>query len=121
MDTTEIYRRAIVLPLDNNALKDIEEDKINSDTNVLLIDLQEEDFFSMVWATGIFTGINQRYNIIIDDYEEECLEQTIGLSEFIKDFSHRIKDTSDINKFFQEFQNLAIEAEKRKSPIYFIF
>lgn len=121
MNTTETYRRAIVLPLNCESLRDIQEDNISSSTNVLIIDLQEKELFYKIWATGIFETINKQYGIIIDDYEEECLQQVNGLSDFIENFSNRKNFPGDIKEFFQDFHNIALEAEKIRYPLYFVF
>lgn len=122
MQCSELFRRGIVLPLDENAINQLNNDAVKEDINVRVIDFDGDEDFFKVWETGVFSVINSRYSRMIDDYENEKLDcNLIDIETELLSFVVKYADDSDLKLFFDDFLNIYNEAKKNRMPLYFIF
>jgi len=74
MQNSELFRRGVVLPFNEEAEELLKINEVEETTSVRYLEIEDEEGFENLWAVGIFQKINERVNGMIDDYEEHFLE-----------------------------------------------
>lgn len=122
MQPSELYRRAIVVPLDQKTEECLRAYDVTEDANVHLVKIPDDELFILLWQLGLFEEINRRCGSLIDDYEEEMVNATE---------IHKVLDAIDViasaalpdtrvRGFLRELQTLAHEALRLSRPMLFV-
>jgi hypothetical protein len=69
MQNSALFRRGVVLPLNEEAEEGLRYNDVNESTQAEYLEISR-DLFSNLWEIGLFDEINRRCGSLIDDYEE---------------------------------------------------
>jgi hypothetical protein len=120
MQNSELYRRGIVLPLDQGAEECLRTGDVTESTPVRCLTI-DEAFFMDLCAWGLFRRISHHIDVLIDDYEEEFVE-----AELLDEVQAAIQETraqrnaGDIEPFLDDLSALVTEAQSLGRPILFV-
>ena len=122
MQNSEIYRRGFVVPLSEEAEQALMTNDVAHDTAVEFYELPDQETFEELYSIGFFNTINSNFDILLDDYEEDMVEETqVGilkeLVEKFKDFPGISLQASNVVDGLVKLCNVAL---KHKRPIFFI-
>ena len=122
MQTSELYRRGVVLPLDNDAELQLRTCDCEPNANVDCVSLDDDELFEALWLTGVFPEINQQCDALIGDYEACFVEadQMSRVIDIIECFWLESED-EEYAQFLHEFHALARKALERRRPLLFEF
>ncbi len=81
MQIPELFRRAIIVPLDDNSQRQLEQDDVSDRTQVESIEMDDSSLLDTLWSTGFFGSVNERANSLIADYKTECLNALVLLQD----------------------------------------
>ncbi len=118
---SRVFRRGIVSPLTEDSAFQLERWFIDSSVWVDFLLLEDDSLFYSIFEHGIFDSINRRCKVIIDDYEEECLE-----TEMLAEAIAALQETRPnikydmVNAFVGDLIDLLQSAKNRNQPVYFI-
>ena len=76
MQNSELYRRGIVLALDEAAEDCLRSNDVNETTCVRLVEIPSDELFLDLWKLDLFDEINRRCQTTIGDYEQEIVENS---------------------------------------------
>jgi hypothetical protein len=121
MQNSVLFRRSVVLPLDENAEQSLRANDVNTATAVQHLRIIGDAFFESLWKTGIFQEINRRCGSLIDDYEEEFVElaNIPRLAVAVEAVAQAISQP-ELKAFFGALRKLAIAALALKRPLRFV-
>jgi len=121
MQNSALFRRGIVLPLNDRAEEALRSNDVEKNTIVQHLPIPDDAFFEKLWKIGIFHEINQRCGSLIDDYEEEFIEVTRipSLTEAIEKVSGETTQ-ADLKAFLTELHKLTTTASAIKRPVLFL-
>ena len=123
MQVSSLYRRGIVLPLNDEAEESLRYDDIDETTRVRHVGIAGQSFFETLWELGLFQGINARAGSLIDDYEEEFVgsDSLVSILESINEVRwKRRAATDDIETFLNDLSALVIDAKNLNRPLLFV-
>lgn len=123
MQNAELYRRGVVLPLDDDAERRIRSNEVNETTNVRHLRIVDDSEFDALWKIGIFHEINARCSTLLDDYEDELID-TVSVDGVIHAVDAVFRVASDgypeAFEFLAGLRALASEASRLSRPLLFI-
>lgn len=119
MQASMLYRRGVVLPLDDDAERALSENDVDSTTNVMFVKIPTEGLFTMLWHLRIFEQINERCGLMIDDYEEEWVpaqaaKDVLAIANSIS------SSTPEIKQFLEQLRVAATTADETSRPLLFV-
>ena len=122
MQNSELFRRGVVLPLNEEAEELLKINEVEETTSVRYLDIEDEKGFENLWAVGIFQKINERVNGMIDDYEEHFVEASkmSGVMAAIDDVRGANKLSNDVESFMGSLVSMASEASSIERPLLFV-
>jgi hypothetical protein len=122
MQPSELFRRGIVVPLDEEAEKGLREYQVQDDINVHLLKIPDQELFESLWRIGLFRAINQRCGTLVDDYEEELVEpgSLPGILVAIDAVSDRGVTDATVLEFLAKLRALVREAVAMSRPVLFV-
>lgn len=122
MQNPEIYRRGIVIPLDDATEQALRTNKVCESTNVRLLKIADNSEFEAIWELGLFREINARCSTLVDDFEDEVVEpEFIGeVIAAIDSLEPESKQNSKTEKLLEDLRNLAIQARRSDRPLFFV-
>lgn len=123
MQNAELYRRGIVLPLDQDAEDCLRANDVNETTNVELLEISGSEVFDTLWHLGLFREINNKCRTLLDDYEEdmvECdaLQHVVETVDFVA--QGPLIQQPDTSAFLGDLRDLASRAIILHRPILFV-
>jgi hypothetical protein len=123
MQNSELFRRGVVLPLDDHAEWCLRANKSYQDMHVDYLPIIDDPMFECLWSCGILQEINRLCGTLIDEYEEEFVEVQDILS-LIGVFQSKVECVSsthaDIAPFLSELGKLAQKAAGIGRPLLFV-
>ena len=124
MQRSELFRRGIVVPLDQWAEDCLRAGNVTEHLNVRFLHLPDDEvIFLVLWKLGLFMEINARCNSLIDDYEEDLIEPSL-LHEVHAAVAAARKlpaaQERSIANFLYETDKLVGEAILRSRPMVFV-
>lgn len=121
MFTSELYRRSIVLPLSEGALKRIRDDDVIQGLDVERIKLDDDDLFYRIWDAGVFRRFNQICGALVDEYEQEEVGRNLNKAgKVIRSEFASLDLDSDVVDFINSLSALCERAHKLKLPLVFV-
>ena len=122
MQNSELFRRGVVLPLNEEAEELLKINEVEETTSVRYLEIEDEKGFENLWAVGIFQKINERVNGMIDDYEEHFVEASkmSGVMAAIDDVRGANKLSNDVESFMGSLVSMASEASSIERPLLFV-
>lgn len=123
MQVTKLYRRGVVLPLDDDAEEGLRANDIERYTNVRVLEIADQVQFDDLWRLGLFHEINAQCGTIIDDYEEEIVDATQVKNVIVAIDRVRRKALAkdpEIASFLEQLRDLAGQAWLSSSPLLFM-
>ena len=122
MQNSELFRRGVVLPLNEEAEELLKINEVEETTSVRYLEIEDEKGFENLWAVGIFQKINERVNGMIDDYEEHFVEASkmSGVMAAIDDVRGANKLSNDVESFMGSLVSMALEASSIERPLLFV-
>lgn len=73
-----------------------------------------------IFATGFFDYLNEKYDLLISDYEEEEIVSTEILETILKDDLKKFK-TLQYSDFWNGLEKCLVNAIKKETGIFFFF
>ena len=123
MQNTELYRRGVVLPLDNDAEEALRSNEVDEATNVRLLEIADEVQFEALWRLGLFKEINARCATMIDDYEQEIVEAA-SVERILAAIDAVARDAvikhPEMAEFLEDLRDLARQAALSSRPLLFV-
>ena len=122
MQLSQLFRRGIVIPLDQDAEDCLRAGNVEETTNVRFLPLDVDTFFTM-WRYGLFDEINSRCKAMIDDYEDDLIEPTLlkeasaGIAAIAKLPEARRPENAI---FLADIAALVDEARETSRPVVFV-
>lgn len=123
MQNSYVYRRGVVLPLDDDAERALRASDVDDAVRARYLKIDDSGGFERLWDAGLFEEINARYGVLTGDYEEEFLEPgSMGrLLEAIDTMAAAAPATHpDVAGFLDKLRRLAQEAATLKRPLLFV-
>ena len=122
MQLAERFRRGIVVPLDVTACGQLLQGKVDENTSVQSINLDNDDTFYELWEWGFFKAINQACETHIGEYEDNCLpgHNLAAFQAVIQAFLEKSECSVARREVLLECSNLSETALKLKAPVFFI-
>ena len=123
MQTSEIFRRGVVLPLTDDAESHLRANDVSEGMSVRYLEIADQILFEALWASGVFQRINERAGILIDDYEEEFVEK-----DALPEIRHAVDEVrssavplnSRVQGFLETLSGLVAEAQRMERPMLFV-
>ncbi|MFO0890589.1 MAG: hypothetical protein U0790_15775 [Isosphaeraceae bacterium] len=123
MQNSELYRRGIVLPLDEDAEQAMRSNDVSETTSVRNLSIADTGAFEALWELGLFREINARCATLLDDYEEEMVEAASadGIIAAV-DAVARAAAAEDpgMARFLDGLRDLARQASRSSRPLLFV-
>jgi hypothetical protein len=123
MQNAELYRRGIVLPLDEDAEECLRANDVDTTTNVRVLAIPSEEMVDSLWRLGLFREINSRCATLLDDYEEEVVEaSSVGAILGAVDSVARHVDAREpeMLEFLEGIRDLVRKACALSRPLLFV-
>lgn len=123
MQNSELFRRAIVVPLDNAAAKALTQGEVDSKTRVHVVSFASDEEFEKVLETGIFDTINEIADSLIGDYEEDAIDPSMlpEVARAVELQLQRKNPTRTQRRLLFEFLEATHRAQRANQPMFFIF
>ena len=120
MQISQLYRRGVVRPLDDEAARQLATFTIDDSIRTEWLPILSDSQFAEIWNTGILQLIGETCSIVVRDYEEvELLSSQIGSALHVI-CSDREKNGSSLS-FFQKLEALLAAASETEKSVFFIF
>ena len=122
MQNSELYRRGVVVPLDEKAEQSLRVNDVDESANVRYLSVDDR-MFEMLREVGLFQEINSRCDSLLDDYEEEWIEATrvTEILVAIDSIADKAAQQPMIVAFLEEIRLLVKEAATLSRPVLFVF
>jgi hypothetical protein len=123
MQNSELFRRGVVLPLDDRAEDGLRFNDVDPSMQVQHLPIISEVLFEALWRIGLFHQINNRCATLIDDYEEAVVEPhgTSSLASLVSAVGIPTEGVPpDVNSFLDDLHDLANRASSLKRPLFFV-
>jgi len=121
MQVSAIFRRGVILPLDEEAEGRLKANDVEETISVRYLEI-EDRIFEVLWYTGVFQRINARTNALIDDYEE-CFVEADLMPEVLKAIAETLTKrtfSSSVMNFLTSLSSIATEAASSGRPLFFV-
>jgi hypothetical protein len=122
MQNSSLFRRGIVVPLDEDAEESLRCGNVTKEIKVRYLRIPDI-LFDVLVIHGFFKEINRRCKSLLDDYEDEIVESSSAgeiLTAIGSMAANGISPQSDLNKFLNNARNLVKEARDLSRPILFV-
>lgn len=123
MQNAELYRRGIVLPLDEAAEEALCSNHVSETTNVRLLKIPDAEWFEALWRLGLFREINARCATLLDDHEEEMMDAASadGVIAAVDVVARdAIAEHSEMVEFLDDLREMARQALRSSRPLLFV-
>ena len=118
---TELFRRGIVVPQTQDALRELRSDDIKDQSRFKVIEFPDDEQFYRIWNAGVFQEINRTCGTMIDDYESEEVINDLDTLTAVLEASISKRSFLDQDKrLLQQIRDLAVEANTLKTSLFFI-
>ena len=120
MQISELYRRGVVRPLDDDASRQQATVKFEDSLRTEWLPILSDSQFAEIWKTGILQQINEACNVSISDYEDVELHSShveMAMQVMKKNWAK----AGSARPFFQMLLALLAAAKENKSNVYFVF
>jgi hypothetical protein len=123
MQNSELFRRGVVLPLNQEAEELLKVNDVEETTPVRYLEIEDQEEFEAIWNTGIFERINKGTSGLIDDYEEHFVD--VGLMPAVLEAIGEVRGSDSVNKdsvdrFLTTLSSMATEATSLGRPLLFV-
>lgn len=122
MQNSELFRRGVVLPLDDVAQRALETNDVDKSTRVNYLEIEDQARFDRLWSTKLFSRINEEAGSLIDDYEEAWVppEKLNVVEVLVRRVQNEAAINSDDRQFLIRLLDLCSEAERLGRPVLFV-
>ena len=116
LQPSQLYRRGVVLPLDDDAENTLRRGDPDHNTRVERIEISD-DLFYLLWDARIFEEINNATDSILDDYEEDWIprKRLNSLTKALDRLSKLHGSASEIGMFVLELSDLLLELREEET------
>jgi hypothetical protein len=121
MQASELFRRAIVVPKDDEGEADLRSWNVSENISVDVLSIESASTFNLIWNSGLFQRINEVCGTLIDDYEEEMLElESLECAitvarKHVESFSSGV-----LRDFGERFLAILNQAKVTRRPVFLI-
>lgn len=117
MQPNALWRRSVILPLNNEAMHQIAVGVVTADTEVDVLPLND---FELLWQCGLFHKLNLACDTAIGDYEcawivADQLPQALKVVTEFPTHGHSTR----VHEFLHDLSRLIVRAQEVAMPIYF--
>ena len=121
MQPSALYRRSVVIPLNDDAEADFQSWDVSPSTQAHHIEIGDS-LFESLWSSDLFKLINRHCNSVVDDHEETIIEATRlqGVVRAIETIESRQEVRGAVSEFLKELHQLTQTAIREKRPLIFI-
>lgn len=120
MQNSRLYRWGVVLPLDDEAERQLRDCDVNQQTAVRFLPIDDNELFVQLWGLGLFGAINSACSARIDEYEEEIIEPDRALAIVRVVDSLESKAGARATLFMAQLRDMAVESAKTSRPLAFV-
>jgi hypothetical protein len=123
MQNSELFRRGVVVPLDDRAEESLRCNNVNTTTQVQYLPITNDSLFEGLWKSGLFHEIYKRCGTLIDDYEEAFVETSgmPGLTAAVEAVAEKEYGTQpDVYSFLVALHKLTTHASGIERPVLFV-
>jgi hypothetical protein len=122
MQNSELFRRGVVVPLDDEALGRIRANDVAGDTRVEYAEIANESDFEWLWARDFFARINAETGSTLDDHEEDELDpSTAGAVALLAlEFEKQRHAPASIQQFCRKLGDACSVATATGYPMFFV-
>ena len=119
MQLSQLFRRGIVLPLDDDSARQLSEFAVHSPVRVEWLPILGDEQFTEIWETGVLQRINQNCGTSISDYEETVIP-TSKIQYAIKAIRSASETNASASQFFGLLDLLLSDAMVMNRSVYFV-
>lgn len=120
--SSELFRRGVVLPATSEALFAMRADAIEDPNSYQVVAFADDEQFYRIWKTGVFLQINLTCDVLIDDYEQTEVRNSLGmLPRILADATQDRSLLDEDRRLLERIKSLAIAAECNGTSLFFIF
>lgn len=122
MQNAELYRRGVVLPLDDDAEEALRSNDVDETTSVRHLKIADAGAFEALWRLGLFREINARCVTLLDDYEEEMVDaaSAAGIIAAVDAVARDADEHPEMANFLEDLRDLARQASRSSRPLLFV-
>jgi len=122
MQMTQLFRRGVVVPLNDDAENALYNGEVDETTQVHFVEIDSEADFITLWQTGVFKKINETTGSMLDDYEEDIIsiEMIPRVRQLANFFAKNQIGATTGAWFFPALVEACDIAERLDKPIFFI-
>ncbi len=123
MQNAELFRRGIVVPLDQHAEDDVRNENVSDLTNVKHLSIVDDEIFYTLWTAGLFHQINMECGSLLGDYEEELIEVEsvpMIITAINSVMSRLPANNKAIHRFLSDAEQLIEYAVTHSRPVLFV-
>ncbi|QVL33511.1 hypothetical protein KIH39_06265 [Telmatocola sphagniphila] len=123
MNNTALFRRGVVLPLNDQAEENLRCNHIDKSAEVRYLPIQSEELFNDLCSQGLFHEINRRCGSFITDKESELVEAALIPSLLVSvDFilQKGIVEEENVSNFLKDLRYLTTQAYDLNRPLIFV-
>jgi hypothetical protein len=98
--------KCISVPMTAEAMRKIDFDECNKDDVIEVI--LNDDEYDALWKSGVIKAINEHFDLIIDDYEDEKLigvDNLVLLKRTVEEFWLGDQKNTALNKLMSQINN----------------
>lgn len=101
MQVSELFRRGIVVPLDEEAARQLRAGAVEPVARVDYAELASESDFAWLWTQGFFARISEHAGVELADYEERELDSS--LAPFVAEVAAELASRTEVPAGAQDF------------------
>lgn len=122
MQNSELFRRGVVVPLDDDALGRIRASNVLEHTSVKYAGIADGSDFEWLWERDFFARINAETGSMLDDYEEDELrvDATDAVALLASMFGQRQDAPDGIKRFCRMLSDVCVVAKTKGYPLFFV-
>lgn len=122
MQLSELYRRGVVVPLDQVAAAQLRAGAVESSARVDYAELASESDFAWLWTQGFFARIGEHAGLELSDYEEQELPP--AAAPFVADVAAELARRADApvgaQSFLAKLASTCRLAANERQPLFFV-
>lgn len=122
MQNAEVFRRGVVVPLDDLALVCLRANNVDESQAVKCASIADEDDFTWLWEQQFFAFITKKTGVLLDDYEEDELPPVAArvVSALATEYAARGDAPESVKRFCGALAEVCQIAMDRGYPLFFI-
>jgi hypothetical protein len=114
----DLKKPCIVVPLDDSSTEKLYRGEFN-DLECEYFSLSRDELYE-IFATGFFDHLNNKYGLLISDYEQEDVTDKEKLETILKEDMKKFKALKHLS-FWNDLEKCTTKAIEKGTGIFFLF